>query len=134
MSVPLFTACAYTMERVVEAKDYVVPQGQTLLAEFELRAALVGNTIVGDWAHLDGAKYTHYYNVDGTVAGRWDGKNEYSGEYATRGPIICARYDETETCKTVVKSGNTYYWYELDGTTTGSTFKILFGNPEGFES
>jgi len=119
-----------TLQETAMSKKVTKPAGVTLLSEQEMRDTLVGNTYAGDSVRYPGSTYIEFIRPDGKIKGLWNGTDRYTGEWAISGNVICAKYPSTSNCSTMSKSGDTIYWYDLDGTTEGGYSKVTSGDSQ----
>jgi hypothetical protein len=116
-----------TLQETAEGEKYTAPEGVTLMTEAELRETLVGNTYAGDSVKYDGS-YIEFIQPDGKINGLWNGTDRYKGEWAISGNIWCYKYKSSNGCNTLSKSGDTIYWYQLDGSTMGGKATVTKGD------
>ena len=119
-----------TLQETAESKEVTQPEGVTLMSETELRETLVGNTYEGDSVNYPGSTYIEFIQPDGTIRGLWNGKDRYKGEWVISGPVWCYKYKNSNGCSTMAKTGNTIFWYALDGTTRGGKSIVMAGDPK----
>jgi len=100
------------------------------MTEAELRETLIGNTYTGESIRNLGNTYLEFIQPDGKISGLWNGSDRYKGEWAIHGKIWCYKYKKSSGCYTMSKSGDTIYWYSLDGTTNGGKSTLMTGNPK----
>lgn len=97
---------------------------QDLATADQIRAAIVGNTVMGSMA-ASGA-YTEFYAGDGTIRAV-----DYAGRWAIDGNAMCFTYgDDPATCWGVRLAGDQVTWV-VNGADEG-TGTILSGNPNGW--
>ena len=120
--------CKNLME-VAQSKEYVEPEGVTLMSEAEMRDFLVGNTYQGDSVRHPGSTYIEFIHPDGKINGLWNGEDRYKGNWAISGKVWCYKYKTINGCNTFSRSGDTVFWYRLDGTTKGGKSTVLAGDP-----
>lgn len=125
----VLTGCK-TLQETAESKEVIRPEGVTLMTEMELRETLVGNTYEGDSGNYPGSTYIEFIQPDGTIRGLWNGKDRYKGEWVISGPVWCYKYKKSNGCSTMSKTGNTIFWYALDGTTRGGKSIVMAGDPK----
>jgi len=118
-----------TLQETTMSKKVTKPEGVTIMSEQELRDTLVGNTYAGDSVRYDGT-YVEYIRPDGKINGLWKGTDRYKAEWAISGNVWCAKYKSGTQCSTLAKSGDTIYWYALDGTTKGGKSKVTSGDSQ----
>lgn len=121
--------CKTLDEKAVEAK-FTNPEGVTLMTEAELRETLVGNTYAGDSVKSNGS-YIEFIQPDGKISGLWNGTDRYKGEWAISGKVWCYKYKSSNGCNILSKSGDTIYWYELDGSSLGGKATVTKGDSKG---
>ena len=119
-----------TLQETAQSKNFTKPEGVTMMTEAELRKTLLSNTYEGDSIDYPGSTYMEFIHPDGKISGLWNGKDRYKGEWAISGNIWCYKYKTLNGCNTAAKSGNTIYWYALDGTTDGGKSNVLAGDPK----
>ena len=119
-----------TLQETAESKEVIQPEGVTLMTETELRKTLVGNTYEGESVRYPGSTYIEFIQPDGTIRGLWDGKDRYKGEWVISGRVWCYKYKSSNGCSTMAKTGNTIFWYALDGTTRGGKSIVTEGDPK----
>jgi len=124
----LLTGCK-TLQETAESKTFTKPEGVTLMSEAELRETLVGNTYEGESVRYPGNAYVEFISPEGKIHGLWNGKERYSGEWVISGQIWCYRYKSQSGCNTLARSGDTLFWYALDGTTRGGKSMVVAGDP-----
>lgn len=117
-----------TLQETAESKEVTQPEGVTLMTESELRKTLVGNTYEGDSVNYLGSTYIEFIQPDGTIRGLWNGKDRYKGEWVISGRVWCYKYKNSSGCNTMAKTGNTIFWYALDGTTRGGKSIVMPGD------
>lgn len=117
-----------TLQETAQGKKYTQPEGVTLMTETELKGTLVGNTYEGDSVKYPGSTYVEFIQPDGTISGLWDGTDRYKGKWGISGKVWCYRYKSSSGCNTLAKSGDTIYWYALDGTTKGGRARMKPGD------
>lgn len=128
-AVLLSLAGCKTLLETAQTQEYTPPEGVTLMTEAELRNTLVGNTYAGDSVRYPGSTYIEYIRPDGKISGLWNGSDRYRGEWVISGKVWCYKYKSSSGCNTMAKSGDTIYWYELDGTTRGGKSVVTAGDP-----
>jgi len=119
-----------TLLETAQTQTYTQPEGVTLMTEAELRNTLVGNTYAGDSVRYQGSTYVEYIRPDGKINGLWNGSDRYKGEWAISGKVWCYKYKNSSGCNTLAKSGDTIFWYGLDGTTKGGKAVVTAGDPQ----
>ena len=119
-----------TLQETAESKEVTQPEAVTLMTETELRKTLVGNTYEGESVRYPGSTYIEFIQPDGTIRGLWDGKDRYKGEWVISGQVWCYKYKSSNGCSTMAKTGNTIFWYALDGTTKGGKAIVTEGDPK----
>lgn len=119
-----------TLQETAMSKKVTKPEGVTLMSEQEMRDMLVGNTYAGDSVRYPGSTYVEFIHPDGKISGLWNGTDRYKGEWAMSGNVMCAKYKNSNNCSTMSKSGDTIYWYALDGTTQGAYSKVTPGDSQ----
>ena len=123
------TACK-TLQETAESKMFTQPEGVKLLSEVELRKTLVGNTYEGESVRYPGSTYIEFIQPDGTIRGLWNGDERYKGKWVISGQVWCYKYKSLNGCNTVAKTGDTIFWYALDGTTKGGRSVVMAGDPK----
>jgi hypothetical protein len=98
------------------------------MTEAELRKTLVGNTYEGESVNYPGSTYVEFIQPDGTIRRLWNGKDRYKGEWVIAGPVWCYKYKKSNGCSTITKTGDTIFWYALDGTTRGGKAIVMAGD------
>ena len=117
-----------TLQETTMSKKVTKPEGVTLMSEQEMRDMLVGNTYAGDSVRTPGSTYIEFVHPDGKIFGLWNGKDRYQGQWAMSGNVMCAKYKRATYCSTLARSGDTIYWYALDGSTQGGFSKVTSGD------
>jgi len=119
-----------TLQETAESKQVTQPEGVELMTETELRKTLVGNTYEGKSVKYPGSTYIEFIQPDGTIRGLWNGKDRYKGQWVISGRVWCYKYKSSNGCNTLAKTGDTVFWYALDGTTRGSKSIVMAGDPK----
>jgi hypothetical protein len=119
-----------TLQETAASKTFTQPEGVELMSEAELRKTLVGNTYEGESVRYPGSTYVEFVRPDGTIRGLWNGNERYQGEWVISGQVWCFRYKSSNGCNTAAKSGDTIFWYALDGTTRGGKSIVMAGDPK----
>ena len=119
-----------TLQETAESKEVTQPEGVKLMTETELRKTLIGNTYEGDSVKYPGSTYIEFIQPDGTIQGLWNGKDRYKGKWVISGQVWCYKYKKSSGCNTMAKTGNTIFWYALDGTTKGGKAIVTEGDPK----
>lgn len=119
-----------TLQETTMSKKVTKFEGVTLMSEQELRDTLVGNTYAGDSVRSPGNTYVEFIRPDGKINGLWNGKDRYKGKWDISGNVWCAKYPTSTQCSTMAKSGDTIYWYALDGTAKGAKAKVTSGDSQ----
>ena len=122
-----------TLQETAMSKKVTKPEGVTLMSEQEMRDMLVGNTYMGDSVRNPGSTYIEFIHADGNISGMWDGRSRkrYKAKWAMSGNVMCTKYEKSSYCNTLAKSGDTIYWYNLDGTTQeGRYAKVTSGDSQ----
>jgi len=119
-----------TLQETAMSQKVTKPEGVTLMSEQEMRDMLVGNTYAGDSVRNPGSTYVEFIHPDGKISGLWNGTDRYKGKWAMSGNVMCAKYQNSSHCSTMSKSGDTIYWYALDGTTKGGYAKVTSGDSQ----
>ncbi len=117
-----------TLQETAMTKKVTKPEGVTIMSEQEMRDMLVGNTYTGDSINHPGSTYVEFISPDGKIFGLWNDKDRYKGEWAISGNVWCAKYKNSNNCNTLVKSGDAFTWYGLDGNTKGGGAKVTSGD------
>ena len=99
------------------------------MTEQDLRDTLVGNTYKGDSVRYPGSTYIEYVHPDGKISGLWNGQERYKGEWVISDKLWCYKYKSSNGCNTLSKSGDTIFWYGLDGTSKGGKSLVVSGDP-----
>ena len=123
-----------TLLETAQSQQYTQPEGVTLMSEAEMRSTLVGNTYAGDSVNHPGSTYIEFIHPDGKISGLWNGSERYKGEWAISGKVWCFKYKSMSGCNTLAKSGDTIFWYGLDGTTKGGKSVVSAGDPKNLGS
>ncbi len=119
-----------SLQEITMSKKVTKPEGVTLMSEQEIKDTIVGNTYAGDSVRNPGSTYVEFIRPDGRIKGLWNGTDRYNGEWAISGNVICAKYPSSTQCSTLAKSGDTIYWYALDGTTKGGYARVTPGDSQ----
>ena len=128
-SFAMLLGCKNLLE-TAQSKEITPPEGVTLMTETDLRNTLVGNTYEGDSVKYPGSTYIEYIHPEGKINGLWNGEERYKGEWAISGNVWCYKFKGSSGCNTLSKSGNTIYWYALDGTNKGGKAQVMSGDPK----
>jgi hypothetical protein len=112
--------------RVAEASQAGLSSQE--LSSDQIRASIVGNTVVGV---EDGEAYAEFLRPNGSLSGRAR-SGAYYGEWRISGNRICFLYKEDKKgwdCSHVKLRGSQIVWAEKGGG--GSVATLLRGNPRG---
>ena len=119
-----------TLQDTAMSKTVIKPEGVTLMSEQEMRDMLVGNTYAGDSVRTPGPTYAEYIHSDGRISGLWNGTDRYKGTWAISGNVMCAKYPQATYCSTMARDGDTFTWYDLDGTSRGAFATVTPGDSQ----
>ena len=122
---------------ITSAKDYVLPEGVSVLTDKELLTLFVGNTAFN-------RRFFDYYEppAEGEMQGKLGSKHmvhgPYGGTWSIDGPLICWEFDRLPlsafgSCVTVAKDGDTFPFFKTNGAEyylKGGRIKVVSGNPE----
>jgi hypothetical protein len=122
-----------TLQETAESKEVTQPEGVVLMTEAELIETLVGNTYEGDSVNYPGSTYIEFIQPDGTIRGLWNEKDRYKGEWVISGSVWCYKYKKSNGCSTLTKTGDTIFWYALDGTTRGGKAIVMAGDSKNLD-
>ena len=121
------------------AVDYTVPTGVTVLTEEQILNQIIGNTLVGGYAH-----WFEYYEppTGDQKKGRFKAKSaafgRHGGSWEVKGHLMCWQFDKPNIgskCFTTVLDGDIVTWYKTNGFpwyNPHPPIKLVSGNPENF--
>jgi hypothetical protein len=122
---------------IANAKDYIVPEGVTVLTEDQLMAKVIGNTFMG------GIKWVEYYepSIGGQKVGRIKGKHRrtglYGGNWKIKESLMCWEHDDPkwaayDDCFSIALDGDTVIRYTTRGiehADIAGKLTLIPGNP-----
>ncbi len=129
----LLSGCKNLLE-VAESKNFVQPDGVTLMTEAQIREFVVGNTYEGDSVRYPGNTYVEFIHPDGKISGLWNEKDRYRGEWALAGKVWCYKYKSSSGCNTLARSDDAILWYRLDGSYQGGKSIVMVGDPRSLSN
>lgn len=99
------------------------------LSGSEISRTIAGNTMSGTMSNND--RWTEYYDADGTIRGLYNGQERYTGAWRVEGDRMCWDYedDSFDGCNAVGVSGNRVYFFDEDGSVSGTPATLSPGNP-----